>query len=186
MTSTATARPTSSAPSPPTATASPGSSKTNDAKGEITFIKHIILERTQPASTTPAPDKYGVGFSQLHAVDLIDTDGDGLKDIVTGKRCWAHGHAGADWDSDGVPVLYWFQLVRHGHEVEFVPHLIDNDSGIGTQVVAGNIQNKKYPDVVVGNKRGTFVFLHETKKVSKQTWEKAQPKPIAENSPPPK
>ena len=156
--------------------------QTNDAKGEITFIKHIILNE-ETGKQTPAPDKYGVVFSQLHAVDLIDMDGDGLKDIVTGKRFWAHGHAGADPDSDGIPVLYWFQLVRHGHQVEFIPHLIDNDSGIGTQVVAGNILNPKYPDVVVGNKRGTFVFLHETKKVSRKAWEKAQPKPVAENSP---
>ena len=153
--------------------------QTNDAKGEITFIKHIILNE-ETGKQTPAPDKYGVVFSQLHAVDLIDMDGDGLKDIVTGKRFWAHGHAGADPDSDGIPVLYWFQLVRHPNgQAEFIPHLIDNDSGVGTQVVAGNILNQKYPDVVVGNKRGTFVFLHETKKVSKKAWEKAQPKPVA-------
>jgi hypothetical protein len=68
--------------------------------------------------------------------------------------------------------------VRKGNgEVDFVPHLIDDNSGVGTQVVAGNIQNKKFPDVVVGNKKGTFVFLHETKRVSKAEWEKAQPKP---------
>ncbi|HZV35820.1 MAG TPA: VCBS repeat-containing protein [Verrucomicrobiae bacterium] len=150
--------------------------QTNDDKGEITFIKHIILN-PMAGKEKPAPDKYGVSFSQLHAVDLIDMDGDGLKDIVTGKRFWAHGHNGPDPDSDGTAVLYWFQLVRDGKGgAEFIPHLIDNDSGIGTQVVAGNVQNKKFPDVVVGNKKGTFVFLHETKKVSKAKWEKAQPK----------
>ena len=152
--------------------------QTTDDKGEITFKKHIILNE-QTGKDAPAPDKYGVVFSQLHSVDLIDMDGDGLKDIVTGKRFWAHGHNGPDPDSDGVAVLYWFQLVRHGHEVEFIPHLIDSDSGVGTQVVAGFVSNKKYPDIVVGNKKGTFVFLHETKKVSKTAWEKAQPKPVA-------
>ncbi|MGH9426323.1 MAG: hypothetical protein ACRD2L_08475 [Terriglobia bacterium] len=35
------------------------------------------------------------------------------------------------------------------------------------------------PAVIVGNKKGVFVFLHETKKVSKADWEKAQPKVIA-------
>jgi len=45
--------------------------------------------------------------------------------------------------------------------------------------VAGTCSNKKFPDVVVGNKKGTFVFLHETKKVSQEEWEKAQPKPSA-------
>jgi len=31
----------------------------------------------------------------------------------------------------------------------------------------------------VGNKKGTFVHIHQVKKVSKQEWEKAQPKPVA-------
>jgi hypothetical protein len=61
--------------------------------------------------------------------------------------------------------------------VEFVPHLIDNDSGVGTQVVARDFTGDKNPDIVVGNKKGTFVLVHETKKVSKAEWEKAQPKP---------
>lgn len=149
--------------------------QTKDNKGDITFKQHIILN-PMTSKEKPAPDKYGVSFSQLHSVDLIDMDGDGLKDIVTGKRFWAHGHNGPDPDSDGIAVLYWFQLVRGKNgQVEFVPHLIDNDSGVGTQVVAGYVHDKKYPDVVVGNKKGTFVFLHETKRASKADWEKAQP-----------
>ncbi|HWF19497.1 MAG TPA: VCBS repeat-containing protein, partial [Verrucomicrobiae bacterium] len=152
--------------------------QTNDDKGEITFIQHIILN-PMTSKEKPAPDKYGVSFSQLHAVDLIDMDGDGLKDIVTGKRFWAHGHNGPDPDSDGTAVLYWFKLVRGANgQVEFVPHLIDVDSGIGTQVVAGDIQHKEFPDIVVGNKKGTFVFLHQAKKVGKAKWEKSQPKPV--------
>ena len=63
--------------------------------------------------------------------------------------------------------------------MEFVPHLIDEDSGIGTQVVAGNINKDKLPDVVVGNKRGTFVLLHQATKASKGDYENAQPKPVA-------
>jgi hypothetical protein len=156
--------------------------QTNKARGEITFIKHVILDEMH-GKDLPPPDKYGVRFSQLHAVELMDMDGDGLKDIVTGKRFWAHGHNGPDPDSDGVPVLYWFKLVRHPNgQAEFVPHLIDTNSGVGTQVVAGFISNQKYPDVVVGNKRGTFLFEHETKKVSKKEWLKAQPKPVEQNA----
>jgi hypothetical protein len=68
--------------------------------------------------------------------------------------------------------------VRSGNgQVDFVPHLIDDDSGVGTQVTVGFVTNQKYPDVVVGNKKGVFIFEHETKKVSKTEWEKAQPKP---------
>ena len=39
----------------------------------------------------PEGEHYGVKFSELHAIELVDMDGDGLKDIVTGKRFWSHG-----------------------------------------------------------------------------------------------
>ena len=47
-----------------------------------------------------------------------------------------------------------------------MPHLIDDNSGVGTQVVAGDINGDGLPDIVVGNKNGTFVHLHEKKTVS--------------------
>ena len=107
----------------------------------------------------------------------MDVDGDGLKDIVTGKRFWAHGSHG-DPDPNAPAVLYWFQLKRDGAGgAEFIPHLVDNDSGVGTQVTAANVSNKKYPDIIVGNKKGLFLFRHETKKVSSAEWRAAQPKP---------
>ena len=75
--------------------------------GEITFKQHAILNTEQKR----APNKHGVSFSEIHALDLIDMDGDGLKDIVTGKRFWSHGRTG-DPDRNSSAVLYWFQLVR--------------------------------------------------------------------------
>src|SRR5882724_2854729 len=131
--------------------------------GEISFKQHVILSTEQK----PSPDKYGVTFSELHAVDLIDMNGDGLKDILTGNRFWSHGSHGSA-GPEAKAVLYWFELVRQRDKtVEFVPHLIDDDSGVGTQVVALRGSDSKYPDIVVGNKKGTFFFRHEIKKVNK-------------------
>lgn len=139
---------------------------------QITFVAHTILNKDA------TPNEYGVAFSQLHSIDLIDMNGDGLKDIVTGKRFWAHGNHG-DADPSAPAVLYWFELVRNKDKsVDFVPHLIDDNSGVGTQVVAGYINGDKCPDIVVGNKKGTFVHLQEKKKVSQQEWEAAQPKRV--------
>jgi hypothetical protein len=140
---------------------------------EVTFKKHLIT------GDKPADNPYGVAFSQIHAVDLVDMDGDGLKDIVTGKRFWAHGMHGPDPASDDPPLLYWFKLERSkDKQVNFVPYLIDNDSGVGTQVATGHAASKIYPDVVVGNKKGLFVFKHSVKNVSHKEWLKAQPQPL--------
>jgi hypothetical protein len=105
-------------------------------------------------------------------------DGDGLKDIVTGKRFWAHGSEG-DAEPSAPAVLYWFKLARGADKsVDFIPYQIDDDSGIGTQVVAGDLNRDGLPDVVVGNKKGVFVHLHQARKVTREEWEKAQPKPL--------
>jgi hypothetical protein len=105
-------------------------------------------------------------------------DNDGVPDIITGKRFWAHGSEG-DVEPNAPAVLYWFRTVRNGPgNVDFVPYLIDNDSGVGTQVTVGKVDKDPYPDVVVGNKKGVFVFHHTAKPASKEEWEKAQPKPL--------
>ena len=120
--------------------------------GKISFRQHLLLN---PSSK---PNPQGLTFSQLHAVDLIDMDGDGLKDIVTGKRFWAHGKHG-DAAPEEPPVLYWWKLVRPAKgQADFVPYKIDDNSGIGTQVVAKAINGDKVPSIVVGNKKGAFVF----------------------------
>lgn len=140
--------------------------------GEIKFREHVIMNKE------PSQNKYGVKFSELHAIDLVDMDGDGLKDIVTGKRFWSHGRMG-DPDRNSEAVLYWFKLRRGADKsVDFIPYQIDNSSGVGTQVVAADLNKDGLPDIVVGNKKGTFVHIHEKKSVTKSEWEKAQPKPL--------
>jgi len=121
----------------------------------IKFREHLIVGKD------PAQNAYGVKFSEIHAIDLVDVDGDGLRDIVTGKRFWSHGRTG-DPDRNDAAVLYWFRLTRgSGGAVDFVPNLIDDASGVGTQVVATDVNGDGLPDVVVGNKRGTFVHVHQ-------------------------
>jgi hypothetical protein len=97
-------------------------------------------------------------FSQSHAMNLLDINGDGLKDFVTGKRWWAHGPKG-DVDPNDPAVLYWFEAKKSKDGVvEFTPRKIDDDSGIGTQFWTGDFNGDKLPDIVVANKKGVFLI----------------------------
>ena len=126
-----------------------------EQKADGTFTEHRIV------GSAPAENPQGVSFSQLHAVRMADIDGDGLSDIVTGKRRWAHGSSG-DAEPNAPPVLYWFRLERDGKGgATFVPHLVDADSGVGTQVTVGDLDGDKRPDIIVANKRGVFAFTQE-------------------------
>lgn len=104
---------------------------------------------------------YGLAFSQLHAVALADLDGDGLKDIVTGKRKGAHGNGlGADIDSPAV--LYGFRLIRPaGQAPQFLPFLIDGTAGVGTQLTVGDVNGDGSPDILTTRRDGAFVFLNQ-------------------------
>jgi hypothetical protein len=56
-------------------------------------------------------------------------------------------------------VLHWFELRRRRGWVRWHRHLIDADSGVGTQVVATDVDADGRRDVVVANKKGVFVFF---------------------------
>lgn len=123
------------------------------ADGEVGWQQQVILS---PQPDVSSPD---LRISQLHAFELIDMNGDGLLDILTGKRFWAHGPKG-DAEPDAPAVVYWFELKRDAaRSATFIPHAIDDDSGVGTQVAATDLNGDKVPDVIVGNKKGNFVFL---------------------------
>jgi hypothetical protein len=126
-----------------------------DASGGITWERHEILP------IAPEMNSDALRISQMHSADTADFNNDGLLDFVTGKRFWAHGSQG-DKEADAPAVVYWFELKRDGKGgAEFVPHPIDHDSGVGTQVTAIDLNGDNKPDVIVSNKKGTFVFLQD-------------------------
>jgi hypothetical protein len=121
--------------------------------GKKIFREHKIMgDRSEEA-------KYGVAFTQPHALALADIDGDGLQDIVVGKRRWAHGPKG-DIEPNAASVLYWFRLVREtGQPPRFEPQLIDSQSGVGVQITVADVDGNGKADILTASKLGTFVFL---------------------------
>jgi hypothetical protein len=111
--------------------------------GDPTFVEHELLPPL---------------FSQSHALQMADLNGDGVPDLVTGKRFWAHGPDG-DPGSGEPAVLYWFEGQRQEDgSTQFIPHLIDDSSGIGTQFTVADLNGDGLLDIITSNKKGVFVF----------------------------
>jgi hypothetical protein len=99
-------------------------------------------------------------FSQSHALLYVDINGDGQRDIVTGKRYFAHnGHDPGDYDP---VVMVWYEVKRaKGAPPKFIRHEIveGRDTGIGTQFQVTDVNGDGLPDIVLSNKKGVNILL---------------------------
>jgi hypothetical protein len=97
-------------------------------------------------------------ISQLHALHLADINGDGLPDMVTGKRFWAHRQG--DPGVDEPAMLCWYELQRRDGQVAWLRHDIDQDSGVGLHFQIVDLNGDGLLDIVTSNKKGVFTFTH--------------------------
>ncbi|HEX3148281.1 MAG TPA: VCBS repeat-containing protein [Gemmataceae bacterium] len=99
--------------------------------------------------------------SETHSMHFVDIDGDGQKDLVTGKRFWSHGRNEPGANSPAM--LYWFKASKKDGLTTFTPMVIDDNSGVGTQFAVADINGDGLLDVIVSNKKGVCVIVQERK-----------------------
>ena len=95
-------------------------------------------------------------WSQVHTMTLADLSGDGVPDVVTGKRYRAHnGHDPGGNDPRGV---YWYELDRAN--ARFIKHVIEygGTAGGGLQIPVVDIDKDGDLDIVTPGKSGLYLF----------------------------
>ncbi len=126
-----------------------------EQKKDGSFVEHAIMgdQWTKNAG--------GVTFSEPHGSTFADIDGDGIPDFIVGKRHWAHLESYTDPDPYGPAVLYVYRTVRNPKApggAEFVPELVHNRSGVGSHLVATDLNKDGAVDIITSVNRGTFIF----------------------------
>ena len=125
-------------------------------------------------------------FSQSHALALVDLDGDGTPELVTGKRY--RGHSGNDPGSYDPVVVYAYRLPKPLPSVSpvqktaadplfpRVPVSVNGTASIGTQIVAADLDGDGDMDFATAGKLGVHVFENlKVDHVAKQVREQTQP-----------
>jgi hypothetical protein len=134
-----------------------------DAAGNISFVEHPIM-----GDLSSKNNAGNAVFSESHASVCADLDGDGIPDLIVGKRLFSHQESYTDPDPYGPSLLYWYRTVRNPKApggAEFVPELIHNRSGVGSHFVVADLNHDGAPDIITSVNRGTYIFwnrLHAT------------------------
>jgi choline-sulfatase len=98
------------------------------------------------------------GFSQAHALAWADLDGDGNRELISGKRF--HAHNGRDNGAADPIVMNYYQWNRKSES--FIKFSISERTvGTGLQIRTADLNGDRRCDIVVSGKSGTYILWNE-------------------------
>jgi hypothetical protein len=126
------------------------------ADGTVSWVTHRI------AHDFSTENMGGVVFEGSHAARFADMNGDGITDMITGKRYWGHLENYNGPDPYGPGVVYIYRTVRDANApggARFEPELVHNRSGVGSSFEVMDLNNDNVPDIATAGAYGAHVFL---------------------------
>lgn len=102
-------------------------------------------------------------YSQPHALALVDLDGDGKQELVTGKRYYAHN--GGDPGGKDLPEMHAYRWQNGAFERSVIEQ---GHVGVGLQIATGDLNSDGREDIAVAGKSGTYILLNLSPNAGKQ------------------